>query len=274
MAGSSVDGRALINDIHKVYVRTYRRNDDGYSGSDESLACWLVDQGYRHMNGWPYGARLRYIPVSKYGDAVPLAPYIDGNHQNVSIDYGQTTMSIDDDGEWLCSNTDGFPSRVDRCQCSGCGDYVDEDDLHSTYEGDGDSVCDGCVDNDYFYVYGRREYQYYVHRDDMVEVNGRYYHDQYLRDNNIVELYNGDYAHLDDTVEIDGDCFLTDDPDVVYCDDAEEYGLRDDCWQCEVTNNWYKNDEPVRLCDIDSQDEIDSYEADLTADETTLIEGV
>jgi hypothetical protein len=107
---------------------------------------------------------------------------------------------------------------------------------------------------------------------DMVEVNGTYYHSEYLADNNIVELYDGEYEELDNTVCIDGDYYLHDDERVVYCDDTEDYALRDDVWQCFITDKWYASDDPIRLCCIDSQDEltvhkdeIDNYESDIAS---------
>lgn len=281
MMGGSIDGRALVNEKSKTFVRSYRRNEGGYSGSDEDLNSWLNDQGYRHQNGWDHGTRLRYIPFKKYGQDMPTAPYIDGQNRQVSVDEYTKTLIIDDEGAWCCDLTNGEAQEVNLCRCNDCNDVTDEDDLYSTYDGDGESVCQSCLEHEYFYVHGRRGYEYYVHSDHMVEVNGNYYHEEYLSDNGIVELYDGGYEEIDNTVCIDGDYYMHDDDRIVYCDDSEDYAHIDDCWQCHVTNNWYINDEPVRLCDIDTQDEltvhkdeIDNYEADLdTLDVTTLIEG-
>ena len=268
--GFSIDGRALVNENSKTFVRSYRRNETGYSSADEELQSWLNDQGYRHVGGWQLGTRLRYIPFRKYGQDIPTAPYIDGQHRNVRVDEYSGTMVIDDNGDWCCDNTNGEPTEVASCRCSDCNSRVDEDDMVSTYDGNGDAVCQGCIDDCYYYVYGRREYQYYVHENHMVEVNGTYYHDEYLADNNIVELRNGDYEDLDNAVCIDGDYYHCDDEDIVYCEDTEDYALRDDVWQCYVTDKWYASDDPVCLCCINSQDEItvhkdeiDKYEADI-----------
>ena len=270
IAGNSIDGRALVNETRKEFVRSYRRNEGGYSGSDEELQSWLNDQGYRHVGGWHLGARLRYIPFRKYGEDLPTAPYIDGQHRNVRVDEYTRTIIIDDEGEWCCDNTNGEPTENASCTCDDCGRRVHEDDLVSTYDGNGDTVCQGCIEDSYYYVYGRREYQYYVHESHMVEVNGTYYHDEYLADNNIVELANGDYEELDNTVEINGDYYHCDDEDIVYCDDTEEYALRDDCWQCYVTDKWYRDDEAIRLCDILSQDEITVHEDDIATYESDI----
>jgi hypothetical protein len=271
MMGGSIDGRALVNENSKTFVRSYRRNDGGYSSSDEDLNSWLNDQGYRHKRGWDEGTRLRYIPFRKYGQDLPTAPYIDGENRIVRVDEYTKTLIIDDGGEWLCDLTNGEAQEYNACRCPDCNERVDEDDLTSTYDGNGDSVCNSCLENDYYYVHGRRGYQYYVHRNDMVEtIEGDYFHDDYLSDNNIVELADGEYTHQDNAVCIGDAWYCADDEDIVYCDDTEDYALRDDVWQCFVSEKWYASDDPVRLCCIDSQDEltvhkdeIDKYEADI-----------
>lgn len=277
LVGNSVDGRALVNEIDKTFVRTYARNDGGYSGTDEALNSWLVDQGYVNRDGWTYGTRLKYIPKRRWGNTIPTAPYIDGRNREVNVDITGNYLVIREHGDWLCDQTNGEANEIAACTCPNCDERVDEDDLTSTYDGDGDSVCQSCIENNYYYVYGRRTYRYYVHGNDMIEINGRYYHDMFLEDNNIVELVNGDYEDADNAVCIDGDWYHVDDENIVYCADTEESALRDDAWQCHVSSEWYASDEPIRLCDINSQDEItvheddiDSYEADLDADLTDL----
>ena len=269
--GFSIDGRALVNENSKTFVRSYRRNENGYSSADEELQSWLNDQGYRHVGGWQLGTRLKYIPFRKYGQDIPTAPYIDGQHRNVRVDEYSGTMVIDDNGGWCCDNTNGEPTEQNACVCPDCNDRVSEDEMNSTYDGNGDSVCNSCLENDYYYVHGRNGYEYYVHRNDMVEtIEGDYFHDDYLSDNNIVELADGEYTHEDNAVCIGDAWYCADDEDIVYCEDTEDYAHRDDVWQCFVTNKWYASDDPVRLCCINSQDEItvhkdeiDKYEADI-----------
>ena len=263
MMGGSIDGRALINEKSKSFVRSYRRNEGGYSGSDEDLNSWLNDQGYTHRHGWDLGTRLRYIPFRKYGQDMPTAPYIDGQNRQVRVDEYTKTLIIDDEGSWCCDLTNGEAQEVSACRCPDCNDRVDEDDLNSTYDGNGDSVCNSCIENEYYWVHGRNGYEYYVHRNDMVEVNDNYYHDDYLHDNGIVELYDGEYAELDDTVCIDGDYFLHDDERIVRCEDTDDYAHIDDCWQCHISGNWYINDEPIRLCCTLTQDEITVHEDEI-----------
>ena len=84
-----------------------------------------------------------------------------------------------------------------------------------------------------------------------------YYDSNYLSDNNIVELHDGDYAHQDDAVYIDrlDEWHLTD--DCTYCEHSNEYELDGDCvvlhsgehaheddaWMCEHTGDYYLNED-------------------------------
>jgi hypothetical protein len=54
-------------------------------------------------------------------------------------------------------------------------------------------------------------------------------------------LANGDYASLEASVEIDGDWYETDDEDICYAEDTEEYALKEDCWMCVNSEKWYTN---------------------------------
>lgn len=284
--GSSVDGRALVCEQGgvKFFVRTYKRGTD-YSYADEALHHWLESQGYSKRDGYPYGTKLRYHALkTNWGDDGVLAPFIDGTNRYVDIVDG--VLKIVRDGAWLCDNTDGRASEQghNHCTCPDCDDRVDEDDLVSTYDGNGESVCSNCIERSYYYAYGRRGYEYYVHSDNMIEVRGNYYHDEYLSDNNIVELENGEYEELDYAINIDGCWYSTDDEDVVLCVDNDEYAIANEgCWECDHTNQWYSYDvDPVVMCVIDDRrsvnihpDHLDQYEADITidTDATLTIEG-
>jgi hypothetical protein len=93
-------------------------------------------------------------------------------------------------------------------------------------------------------VYGRRGNQYYVHNDNVVYVDSQseYYDQDYLDDNEIIELENGEYAPMDEAVEINGDWYLMEDERICRFEDTDEYGLTEDGWQCEQSCNWYTDD--------------------------------
>jgi hypothetical protein len=69
-----------------------------------------------------------------------------------------------------------------------------------------------------------------------------YYHIDYLDQNSIVELENGDCEHEDNAVCIDGDWYHVDDENIVR-DHNDEFRLEKDCWRCYANNEWYLHDE-------------------------------
>lgn len=283
MEGNNVNGRALVNNKSMTFVRTYRRNDDGYSHSDEALHSWLVSEGYSKTGGWPEGTELRYIPKrGRWGDMLFLAPYIDGCRQDVDVDEYEGVLRITDNGDYNCCNTDGWPTEREHCTCDQCESRVHEDDRHCVGIGEDYCVCSSCFE-DYVYAYTYRGRQRYILADDCVQVGDDWYDTEYLSDNNIVELYSGEFEHIDNAICIDDSWYHIDDDIVVRCEDIDEYAVKDEgCWECDHSNVWYSDYiTPVKLCDIEGNalrihpDHVDQYEAELpeAADETLTIEG-
>ena len=232
-------GRALC--CGKTFVRSYKYNPSGGgSPTDETLEAWLEQQGYDKEYCWD-GHKLMHYTV-RGGDT--LAPYIDGESKYATLRSGYLVITDDNDAEYQCDNTGGTASENSGTPCEDCGDRVDDGDGYWVGRGEDSMVCQSCCDNNYRYGYGRRGTQYYIPEHDAVWVESQdeYYDDSYLDDNNIVELENGDYEHIDNAVEIDGDWYHCDDERIVCCDDGE-YRLYDDCWQCEESGNWYSDDE-------------------------------
>jgi hypothetical protein len=155
---------------------------------------------------------------------------------------------IDSDGSWICENTGGYPTNDEEDEnsfdCEDCGDRTSDDDGYWIGRGEDTRVCESCLNNDYTYVYGRRGNQYYVHNDNTVYVDSQseYYDVDYLDDNEIVELENGEYAPMDEAVEINGDWYLMEDERICRFEDTDEYGLTEDGWQCAQSCNWYSDD--------------------------------
>jgi hypothetical protein len=247
--GDDTMGRALCMtqpvDGKKYFVRSYLRpaNATNYSQTDDGMDTWLREQGYTKENYWEDGERLAYHEA---GDHF-LAPYLDGGEKNVTIDAGAKALVIDSDGEYTCDQTGGCPTYdndEDYFECDDCGDRTSNDDGYWVGRQEDVQVCDSCRDNHYQYVYGRRGAQYYVHEDDAVyvESNSEHYHSDYLGDNNIVELTNGDYEQMEEAIEINGDWYTIDDERVCMFMDTDEYGLTEDGWQCAESGNWYTDD--------------------------------
>ncbi len=239
-------GRCLVNVGSMTFVRSYYRNDGGYSHSDEALEVWLRDQGYTKADNW-CGLKLKRIDYSR---GRFLAPYLDGNEKRV--DLWDDCLYICDDGTYTCENTNGYACECDGVECPDCGDTVDDDDMCSTgYHGD-HQVCRGCLDYSYTAVIGRRGDEYYIHQDEAVYVESedRYYDQNWLSDNGIVELDNGEYTHEDNAVYVESRnaYFECDDEDVVYCENSSQYEMREDCVQLH-DGEWALTDDAVELHD-------------------------
>lgn len=263
-----IDARALCNTEgeQKYFVRSYKRDPGGgYSYADEHLEAWLKGQGYSHQSEWHEGARMAYYETRNDF----LAPYIDGDTKHVSVcraPDGKQYLEIDSGGEFDCDNTDGVPSGGGNCTCDDCGESYHEDDMHYVGYSDDRYICSGCLENDYTFVVGRRGNTYYVSNDYIVyvESQGEYYDVDYLDDNNIVQLENGDYEHGDNAVHIESvdEWYSTDDDRIVFdgynerdelidncvCTEDRGYVNKDDAWQCCATDKWYTtNIEPVTI---------------------------
>jgi hypothetical protein len=236
-------GRCLVyasEDVGMGFVRSYKREREysSSSGADESIEAYLKGLGYTKWGGWPEGVLLMRYELRHGGY---LMPYIDGGNQNV--EERNDTFRISQYNGFEATNTSGHINAY-NCTCDDCGEGMDDDDSYSIgYHGDR-HVGPCCIDN-YTCAYGRRGDEYHVRTEDTVYVDGEYYHDQYLSDNSIVELANGEYAHSDNAVYIDSaDAYYhVDDEDIVYAENTHQHELRDDCWSCAESGNYYTNDE-------------------------------
>ena len=256
----SIDGRALVYKHHRdgslSFVRSYKRcPNGGYSYADEVLEAWLKAQGVEKIDSWSeVGAHMMYYEVR----GTFLMPYLDGCNHQVILGHVDGVMRViaDDDGTYDCDQTCGTAEDADCVECEDCGARHDEDDGYwvGPYEDRRVGPC--CID-DYRYVVGRRGNQYYVHENDTVYVESQdeWYDDSYLDDNNIVRLANGEYEHIDNAVEVDGDWYHTDDDDITWDEYNERHQLVRDCvftedigyvhknyaWQCNHTSDWYSD---------------------------------
>ena len=233
-------GRALVmikNDNNKYFVRTYLKPKDnnGYSHSDNVMEAWLQSNGFAKECSWR-GEKLKAIP---HGTGGYVAPYLDGDYKRA--DLIGSHFIIEQDGEYAMDDTGGRTQQEDMATCEDCNDDFPEDDGYWVGSHEDRHVCNNCHEYNYTLAYSRRGYEYNIHNDYVIRVNGEYYDEDYLGDNEIIELANGDYAKLEDAVEIDGDWYETDDEDICYAEDTDEYALKDDCWMCAHSDKWYTN---------------------------------
>jgi hypothetical protein len=138
-------------------------------------------------------------------------------------------------------DTSGRVDPEDMVECSHCGDRFNDGDGYWAGAWEDQHICSYCCENNHTYAYSRRGNEYYINSDDVICVDGNYYDENFLGDNEIVVLRNGDYARLEASVEIDGDWYETDDEDICYAEDTDEYALKEDCWMCTHSDRWYTN---------------------------------
>ena len=265
-------GRALCNtdaEGQKYFVRTYKKcPNGGYSNADETLAAWLKAEGYIHYSEYPEGTRLKYIKAHRHSDEF-VAPYLDGGNQRVNLKWNNGDVEcivVDEEGDFTCNQTDGTTEESGGVECEDCGVRFDDGDGYWVGRYEDSHICQRCCDNNYVYAYSANSNQRYIHQDNVAYVDSwaEYVDTDYLSDNSVVELANGDYALEDDCVEIDDDWYLNDDERIV-CDHEGTYRLIKDCvqlhndewafegdaWKCYATSDWYLYDdvEPVVIDD-------------------------
>jgi hypothetical protein len=240
--GDDVLGRCLIwtdpdDPDTKGYVRSYKRerNEISHSGADEAIESYLNNLGYTKWRAWRYGTPLMKYEVSRGGY---LMPYIDGGTQRVDA----SDFTISDSGEMDASSTSGYVNAYD-CTCEDCGAGFNDGDGYWVGIHDDRHICSDCCDSNYTYAYSRRGNQYYIPNDRAVYVNRDYYDTDYLDDNDIVELHDGEYEHRDNAVYVESadEYYHVDDDDICYDEEEGEYDLKSNCWQCTESGNWYND---------------------------------
>lgn len=253
MEGGNYTGRALCNE--KYFVRSYRADTgSSYSCTDDRLEAWLRAEGYTKTSSWS-GYQLKQISV-RGNNCGFLAPYLDGDAKSVTDGFYIT--DDDSDAQWTFNQTDGDADTISSETCADCDDRIRDGDGHWVGVHEEEYVCDHCLRHNYTHVYGRNGNQYYLHENNsIIEVGSAYYDADYLSDNSIVELADGDYVHSDDAVYVDrlSEHHLAD--DCVRCEHSGEYELQRDCveltdgewahmddvWRCEHSNEYYLQDE-------------------------------
>jgi hypothetical protein len=204
----------------------------------------LQEQGYEKKGSWQEGEKFSYYETR---DGEVLMAYLDGSNKTVTgaTANGENYLCMDSGGDYNCNQTSGVVQRDDDdayFECENCGDRTDNDDGYWVNRSEDTHVCESCRENNYTYVYGRRGNQYYVHNDGAVYCNDEYYDEDYLDDNEIVVLRNGEHEDANNAVHINDDWYHVDDDRIVRAEDTDEYALLDDCWVCAESGNVYTDD--------------------------------
>ena len=292
-------GRALVYEqgAKKLFVRTYLRpSNGGYSQADDSLNAWLRDQGYEHESDW-HGCIMRYIEGR---NGRPLAPYLDGGLKDVEVIHrdGVKLLRVCEEGDYHFESQDGSCSEnSDGEDCADCGANIDDGDGYWVNADEGSYVCRDCCDNEYYYAYSRRGNQRYIHHNYVVHVCHEAYDEDYLSDNNIVQLHDGEYSHSDNAVYVESadEYYYCDDEAVCFDDYNNQYELRENCvdladgsichrddaWQCEHSNEWYSDADRDKysvevngkLCHKDHAPETDDETTEVSTEASTETTG-
>lgn len=248
-----ITGRCLCleNAGQKLFVRSYcQSKGDSYSGRDTVLEAWLKDQNYECIRSWPEGVKLA-LKRNDNGDVI--APYIDGNTQNLTVNYGNNWLEIDSGGDFEGTTTDGTLENLESCD--DCGD--ESRNMNSTGFYGEHRVCNSCYENSYTACYGREGRMYDVNSDNTVSVGDDYYDEDYLGDNDIVQITagedEGDYAHLDHVhTDIHDEVWAHGDDGVVYLDKGiyeGKYAPKDETWTCAGSGEAYHDEDPSKEID-------------------------
>lgn len=221
-------GRALVQTVKKIWVRSYTTTSEERSSNDDLLEAWLSGQGYRKKDSWPEGTQLIF-----YNN---LVPYIDGDRRTFYISCDR--IYLDDTGDLVADCTNGeYSERDPFALCEDCDDSIwSEDDAYEVYFRDRLlTVCSSCQDNyvpAHACINGRTDIEL-VNEDDVIDVligNSDEFEEwsKYLLSDSIIELdipyRNYKYAHTDVVVALfDGSTAYTGDPDVFERPDGQ-YG--------------------------------------------------
>ena len=238
-------GRCLVNVETKTFVRSYAHKDGGYSHSDEGLETWLREQGFSKDSDW-IGCKLAMIDN---GWGKFMAPYLDGDCKRVK----QTGnyLFVCEEGPYVFECTNGSYEEDYGRECDDCGDSHDEDSTTWVGRHEDHGVCPSCS-RDYTYVYGRRGNQYYIHNDNAVSdaCGDEWYDPEFLGDNNMVVLHDGDIVSMDDAVYLEGrgEYWHVNDDDIVFCDHDDRYEHIEDV--TELEDGTYADPDNIWTCHV------------------------
>jgi hypothetical protein len=278
VSAGNIEARCLCHDYKgkKIFVRSFGNTVSGensHSQSDTALEKWLKDLGYQHVDHWHNKCQ-----IETFGNT--LWPYLDG-----SVDRVDSDGYITDDGEYKCDNQDGTADSNADAICDNCGDRYDPEDEGNSVGWDGEShICDHCCQHHYQYVKGRRGDEYYIRDRDVIYVSSQdqYYDPEYLGDNGIVALADGEYEHENNAVWVERHDAYYLEEEVVYTI-HEEYELtvdceclhgggwalreRDDVYYCCISHEWYcvSNNDPEPIMHDDGIASPDNVRAEQEA---------
>jgi hypothetical protein len=132
------------------------------------------------------------------------------------------------------ANDAAYHFAYKRCQCAGCDEHADEEDLH--HVDNYGAYCGCCVDN--MFRWSNYDDRYipedeavymegpcdYAHCDDVIQLGDG----EFCLTEDAIEMYNGEWVHSNDAARIDvgdhaGSCTIEGDDCLMMTDDGETY---------------------------------------------------
>lgn len=201
-SGDSIKARCIVREDDPDDLRWIRI----YPPADQSAEGTYLKQ-YLESNGYKRGDLMGVLLKTWWhDDGCWASPYVDwGNGDEPFGDYkhfnddNQHYIIVNNDGELSLNHTDGTTWRDeddndDYESCACCGDSYHYDDL------DENDLCHSC-ERDYAWAYTRNGNQEYIRYEACKEVNGDYYHIDYMSEYDIYECENdGEFYHIDDLI--------------------------------------------------------------------------
>lgn len=181
LPNGTIPARTLINRRHKTYVKIYD-NNDALEDACSLLEKLLNDNGYLQCNDTLIGESFDRIE-SDYGDIV--CPYLDPHNLGVEVHDEKITIVEEGYGDGQPNYSTGALDLRKLQNCDHCEEDYDVEDTEFEETFDLESVCEHCIHDYFVYAHAQQTYRDYIHIDQAVEVNGEYYHVDYLEDNDI-----------------------------------------------------------------------------------------
>jgi hypothetical protein len=244
-----IAARTIVNVRDKTYLRIYA-DDDRYR---TALQNALRDAGYSYGSHTLNGQRL----VRRYYGSETICPYLDGNYTNVDL-VANSYMVVGDSG-YDGQQSSGLlgDSETDRCYCSYCDSYYDEDD-GSYVDSVGEWVCDDCNEESFVdaVTYNGRNRRYPESSGDIVycDYNSTYYVSEYLDNNNMGEDENsGEIYPLDVLVSTSrGVVYMDDTTRLTYAYEGDDHAHDDDVYRLPDGETCHVDDTD-KIAELDPQ---------------------
>lgn len=203
-----ISGRTLVHRPTKTFARSYGKESNGYSGSCAKSEAWLTAQGYKLVDAWPEGVRMRAIK-SDYCDGY-VVPYLDpgqarraenGNRCKLVEEGGETYFERDNGGKYVFDNTDGTVTidETERAPCSCCGAETITYRLQRIYDperGNQNLVCPSCIiANDYRYAEASMHASEYIKGQYAMEdpITGRWFLKSAVDSGHLIKTITGEW---------------------------------------------------------------------------------